>query len=159
MEYYLSTFHLLSFLCYKVYFCFVIHREMRSKFSSNISHSCSSFGGVRIIRKVNTFINTVRSSFYSLSKAETSEMITYSMFFVGCNTDLFLIQDSQVIAIDWGFSPQNDVYDTQLMQYTQFNVTCMFSFQVPLNLIWSIVCIVLYWSQMMRGPYNTLSKI
>lgn len=71
-------------------------------------------------------------------------MITYSMFCVGCNTDLFLIQDSQVIAIDWGFSPQNDVYDTQLMQYTQFNVTCMFSFQVPLNLIWSIVCIVLY---------------
>lgn len=106
MEYYSSTFHLLSFLCYKVYFCFVIHREMRSKFSSNISNSCSSFGGVRIIRKVNTFINTVRSSFYSLSKAETSEMITYSMFFVGCNTDLFLIQDSQVIAIDWGFSPQ-----------------------------------------------------
>lgn len=60
-----------------------------------------------------------------------------------CNTDLFLIQDTVIIATDWGCFSPNDVYGTQIM-HVQFNVTYMFSFKVPLNLIWFIVQIVIY---------------
>lgn len=78
----------------------------------------------------------------SLSIAKTSKMIIFFNV-IYCNTDLFLIQDTVIIATDWGCFSPNDVYGTQIM-HVQFNVTYMFSFKVPLNLTWFIVQIVIY---------------